>query len=113
MHGTLPSSMLSVLLLPVIKDKTGKISSIDNYRPIALASVLAKVLEIILLEQLQCYIGVTDEQFGFKRKHRTDMCIYSLKEAVSTEGRTPLCFCASWKRQKHLTALTMANYLRS
>ncbi len=25
--------MLSVLLVPVIKDKTGKISSIENYRP--------------------------------------------------------------------------------
>lgn len=43
MHGTLPSSMLSVLLVPVVKDKTGKISSIDNYRPIALASVISKV----------------------------------------------------------------------
>uniref|UniRef100_A0A8C2IQZ7 Uncharacterized protein n=1 Tax=Cyprinus carpio TaxID=7962 RepID=A0A8C2IQZ7_CYPCA len=49
-HGTLPSSMLSVLLVPVIKDKTGKISSIENYRLISLASVMSKVLEIILLD---------------------------------------------------------------
>ena len=44
-HGTLPDSMLSVVLVPVIKDKSGKVGSIDNYRPIALASILSKVLE--------------------------------------------------------------------
>ena len=42
MHGILPDHMLSVLLVPVVKEKTGKLSSIDNYRPIALASVLCQ-----------------------------------------------------------------------
>ena len=37
-HGFLPSSLLSVVLVPIIKDKCGKINSKDNYRPIALAS---------------------------------------------------------------------------
>ena len=40
----LPDSMLSVLLAPVIKDKTCKASSIDNYITIALARILSKVL---------------------------------------------------------------------
>ena len=34
-RGFLPESMLSVVLVPVIKDNAGKISSKDNYRPIA------------------------------------------------------------------------------
>lgn len=33
-------SMLTVLLVPVVKDKTGKISRIENYRLIALSSML-------------------------------------------------------------------------
>ncbi len=33
MHGLLPGSMLTVLLVPVIKDKAGKVGSLDNYRP--------------------------------------------------------------------------------
>ena len=57
MHGELPDSMLSVVLVPVVKDKTGKISSLENYRQIALASVLAKVLEQIILDRLQLDIG--------------------------------------------------------
>ena len=52
MHGILPDSMLSVLLVPVIKVKTVKISSIENYRPIGLANILSKVLEIIVLDRL-------------------------------------------------------------
>ena len=35
-RGILPDSMLPVLLVPVIKDKTCKVSSIENYRPITL-----------------------------------------------------------------------------
>lgn len=46
-HGMLPDSMLAVTLLPVIKDKAVKAGSVENYRPIALASVLSKVLERI------------------------------------------------------------------
>lgn len=79
-HGILPDSITSVLLVPVIKDKVGKINSIDNYRPIALASILSKVLERILLTRLEMFVLTTDNQFGFKRKHGTDtMCIHALK----------------------------------
>ena len=49
-HGILPESMISVILVPIIKDKAGKITSKDNYRPIALASVVSKVIEMILLD---------------------------------------------------------------
>ncbi len=52
-HAILPNNMISVILVPVIKDKTGKINCNDNYRPIALASVLSKVLETILLSRLE------------------------------------------------------------
>ena len=83
-HGILPDSLLSVVLVPVIKDKAGKVGSIDNYRPIALASILSKVLERLLLDRLSVYITTTDNQFGFKPKHSTDQCIYALKEAVET-----------------------------
>ena len=44
--------MLSTVLVPIIKDKTGRIDRMDNYRPIALASVISKVVEIILLNRI-------------------------------------------------------------
>ena len=81
-HGILPHSMLSVTLVPVIKDKAGKVGSVDNYRPIALASVMSKVVERVLLDRLDPFMGTTDNQYGFKAKHGTDLCIYALKEVV-------------------------------
>ena len=55
----------------------------DNYRPIALASIISKVVERILLDRITGYLSSCDNQFGFKPKHGTDMCIYALKEIVN------------------------------
>ena len=50
-HGFLPGSMLSVvgLLVPVIKNKSRRINDSDNYRPIALASIVSKIVEKVIL----------------------------------------------------------------
>ena len=83
-HGFLPEDMLSVVVVPVIKDKAGKINSRDNYRPIALASIMSKLIERILLKRAEDSLMTSDNQFGFKTKHGTDMCIYALKEILHT-----------------------------
>ena len=55
----------------------------DNYRPIALASIVSKVAEsIIILNPISCYLDTCPNQFGFKRNHGTDWCIYVLKEII-------------------------------
>ena len=66
-------------MIPVIKNKAGKITSKDNYRPIALASLVSKVVEIIILHR---YLLTNPNQFGFKKKLGTDQCIYVLKEII-------------------------------
>ena len=95
-HGVLPNAIMSVVLVPVLKDKAGELNRIDNNRPIALASILSKVLERILLTKLEMYVLTNDNQFGFKRKHGTDLCIYALKEIVfrytSLNSSVFLCF---------------------
>ena len=60
----------------MIKDKSGKVGCSDNYRPIALPSVLSKVFES-MLDRIVEIISSTDNQFDFKAKHGTDMAIYS------------------------------------
>ena len=78
---------MSVVLIPIIKDKKAKISSIDNYRPVAIASVVSKVLErggFCLIDCLSTLIDTMGNQFGFKPKLGTDMCIYSMKEIIGS-----------------------------
>ncbi len=82
-HGFLPESMISVLIVPVIKDKAGAINSKDNYRPIALASIVSKLVEKIMLNRMETHMLIQSNQFGFKKKLGTDQCIFALKELIS------------------------------
>ena len=82
-HGFLPDSMLSVLIVPVIKDKAGNINAKDNYRPIALASIISKVVEMIMLNRMETFLLTQPNQFGFKKKHGTDQCIFAIKELIN------------------------------
>lgn len=81
-HGYLPRSLLDIVLVPIIKDKSGSITSRDNYRPIALASILSKVIEKLLLQRIEDALFTSANQFGFKKKHSTDQCVYVLKELI-------------------------------
>ena len=81
-HGVLPNSLMSVVLVPIIKNKCGKINVKENYRPIALASILSKVMEIIILNRIENVLITEPNQFGFKKGHGTDQCIYVLKEII-------------------------------
>ena len=58
------------------------IDRMDNYRPIALASVISKVVEIILLNIISKLLSTCPNQFGCQQKLGTDTCIYILKEIV-------------------------------
>ena len=75
-HGFLPDSMLSVVLVPVIKNKSRRIKDSDNHRPIALASIVSKVVEKVILNRISEFLLTTCNRFGFKNKLGTDMCIY-------------------------------------
>ena len=48
-HGILPESMISVVLVPIVQNKNASICSKSNYRPIALASIVSKVFEFFYL----------------------------------------------------------------
>ena len=90
-HSYLPESLLTVILVPIIKNKAGNRNSIDNYRPIALASVLSKVLENIILVRIEHLLLTNPNQFGYKREHSTDQCIYTLKETVNLYSSLKSC----------------------
>ena len=55
---------------------------------------LEKVFERILLDRLNIYLKTCANQFGFKKKHGADMCIYALKELVTkytSQGSNIFC----------------------
>ena len=81
-HGYLPKQMLVSVIVPVVKNKNSSLSSKNNYRPVALSSVISKVFEKLLLSRTESYIKTSENQFGFKQGHGTELCVLTLKEIV-------------------------------
>ena len=112
-HGYLPQQLMEIILIPVIKNKCGNVSDSGNYRPIAIANIISKVLESILLSRCEEFLYTTDNQFGFKPNHSTDMCIYTLKEVIHFISLGPVqYFSALLMLLKRLAELTITNCLR-
>ena len=87
-HGYVPSTILDVQLVPVVKDFKGKLGCIENYRPIAIASCISKLLEVCILSRIENIIEVAENQFGYKKKLGTDSCIFLLKEIINKFKRS-------------------------
>ena len=69
-------------IIPLVKNKCGKLSDKNNYRPVAISNSLSKVFELLLLDRCEEYLWTSGNQFGFKADHSTEMCIYALHEFI-------------------------------
>ena len=75
-HGYLPTALIETT---IVTNKSGNLSDSNNYKPIALATIVSKILVCFAdkMRRTSC-----DNQFGFKSSHNTDLCIYTLKEYI-------------------------------
>jgi len=78
-HGYIPNTTI----VPICKNKNGNISDTSNYRPVAEATVVSKLLEHFILSHISPFLGTTANQFGFKAGHSTDQCTFLLKQTAS------------------------------
>ena len=74
--------MIETTIVPIVKNKCGNITDSNNYRPIALATIVSKLFESVLLMKCEQYLITSANQFGFKTGHSTDLCIYALEEFI-------------------------------
>ena len=65
--GMLPCTFMHVVVIPLLKGKSKDPADVNKYRPIAIATALFKVLELVLLSRLARYLWTADSQFGFKQ----------------------------------------------
>lgn len=77
-HSYLPEAMIKSVVVPIVKNKTGDVSSLGNYRPVSLATVIAKVLDGEIDIQLRRHVKVHDAQFGFRPGLSTETAILNL-----------------------------------
>ena len=71
------------IIVPIVKNKYGNLSDSNNHRPIVLVTIISKLFESAILLKCKMFLDTCPNQFGFKKGHSTDMCIYVLKEFMN------------------------------
>jgi hypothetical protein len=91
----LPKDLMHVVVIPLLKCKTKDPSDMNNYRPIAIATSISKVLEQVILGRLRTYLYTADSQFGFKEGHGTELAIFALKQTIEyyRDRDSPVFLC--------------------
>lgn len=92
-HGISPSGLLLSTMVPVPKNKRGDKSDSNNYRAIAISSILGKLFDYIIIHD-QCHSLLTDDlQFGFKECSSTITCTSLLLETIEYyNGNSTDCY---------------------
>ena len=82
-HCYLPADLMKTTVVPLLKNKTGDICDINNYRAIALSNCTSKLLESVILHSFQTHdTSESDYQFGFKSGHSTSLGCSVLKHVL-------------------------------
>ena len=81
-HGHISSFLLISSIIPLVKDKLGDTTSSDNYRSIAVSSLILKVFDWVILILLGDHLKTDELQFGFLEKTSTSMCTWLMIETI-------------------------------
>ena len=59
---------METIIIPIIKDKKGSVTDKNNYRPIAITSVISKVVELLMLSRLQGQLNTACNKYSENAK---------------------------------------------
>ena len=80
--GRVPKSFSTSVVTPILKKSGMDPNMLDNYRPIALTSILSKLLELLVLSELEASFVPHDLQFGFVAHRGTTEASLLINETV-------------------------------
>ena len=81
-HGFVPNSFGCGVSIPLVKDKTGNLNDVDNYRGITLSPIISKLFGMTVLEICNDVLMTDSLQFGFKTGTSCANAIFTLKTTV-------------------------------
>ena len=81
-HGVAPQGLWLSTLVPIPKNKRGNKCDSNNYRQIAISSLLGKLFDTIILDKQQMSSETNVLQFGVKKNSSTVICTSMLKETI-------------------------------
>ena len=81
-HGHITEMMSLSTLVPIIKDKLGNMCSSDNYRSIAISSLILKIFDWVIIILYGDKLQFDDLQFGYQENCSTNMCTWMAVETI-------------------------------
>ena len=81
-HGHVTEMLLLSTLVPIIKDKMGNLCSSDNYRSIAISSLILKIFDWVIILLYGDKLSFDDLQFGYQQRCSTNMCTWTAIETI-------------------------------
>jgi hypothetical protein len=81
-HGCSPDALSRSTVIPIPKNVRKSLNSSDNYRGIALSSIIGKILDYIILDKYSDSLLSSDAQFGFKKGTSTTTCSFVVEEVI-------------------------------
>ena len=85
--GTVPQEMKYARVIPLYKK--GSKSDAGNYRPVSVLSIVSKVMERVVYDQVYEYIQnkqlLYELQSGFRKSYSTDTCLLHLTDYIKGE----------------------------
>ena len=82
-HGFAPEGLCVANIMPIPKNRKKSLYNSDNYRGIALSSIIGKLFDLIILSSNESNLQTSDLQFGFKANHSTVQCTLAVNETIN------------------------------
>lgn len=94
-HGFTPSDLAHSKNIRIPKDKRKSLNMSNNYRGIAISSVLGKVFDWVIIQSEN--LSSSDYQFGFKQAHSTTQCfLFLMNVSITIIEMVPMFTVHSW-----------------
>ena len=81
-HGHISELLMTSTLIPIPKDKLGDASSSENYRSIAISSMVLKIFDWVVLLLFEKELSTGELQFGFQQNTSANMCTRLVVETI-------------------------------
>ena len=81
-HGYISSVLLLATLVPLLKDKLGDICDSNNYRSIAISSLILKVFDWVIILIYGDKLNLDQLQFSYQPNISTNMCTWMAIETI-------------------------------
>ena len=95
-HGHITSVLTLATLVPILKDKLGNICSSDNYRSIAISSLVLKIFDWVIILLYGDKLHLDQLQFSYQPNISTNMCTWMAVETIDyfTRNGSEMFVCA-------------------